>query len=619
MRTSDSAAGGSAPGPRQLIVCCDGTNNTLTGGTHDTNVLKIVGQLAPEDNNQLVYYDPGVGVPDQMPAVGLLNHLTRKRERIAGLAKGKGVYENIAEAYSFLVENYAPGDQVYIFGFSRGAFTARCVAGMVHLFGILRADSKPLILTLIRVYFTTPSDNREEVGKLWGVWTARRALQAKQENEQLAHDTGMAMGAATADDVRTYFVQKKKRKVTRKEVADQVRNGFTSPHGRTAYTHFIGVWDTVESVGMPALSRSITSDGTTRQKEGFRHVRHALSMDEHRRSFTPRLYWDEDYTVDGGGDPAHARSLRQRWFRGAHGDVGGGYDEHEAGLSDQAFRWMIGEAQDCGLRTVPAANRAKARLKPYIAHDPCYDTPWWGVAGLTVRTNVTHVQDGKPRTIAVVTEGAAAERGARIHPAWSVDMLSRDQRFWVALACACLSWLACGWLAHAAFDGRATLGFFDRATAGAFGFDAWQRGFFVDCLRDAAGCTAAPASAPAGFWATIADLVFIAGYSWLLGLLATWAFREMTGYRNPDDAVAPVLALGKAPMFAVAADVVENLLTLLTLWSLPWNNPWVSGALGLGMMSANLVKWAGLGGSLLLVSCGIFATSARPAPAPSRS
>jgi uncharacterized protein (DUF2235 family) len=621
MSTSDSEVKARPPGPRQLIVCCDGTNNTLTGGAHDTNVVKVVGRLAPDENNQLVYYDPGVGVPDQMPAVGFLNQVTRKRERIAGLAHGKGVYENIAEAYSFLAENYAPGDQIYLFGFSRGAFTARCVAGMVHLFGILRADSKPLILTLIRVYFTTPSDNRDEVGKLWGVWTARRALQAKQKNEQLAQDTGMAMGEVTPDDVRTYFTRKKQRKITRKEVADQVRSGFTSPHGRTAHTHFVGVWDTVESVGIPLWSRQITSDGTTRQKNGFRHIRHALSMDEHRRSFTPRLYWDQDYTVDGGLDRADDRSLRQRWFRGAHSDVGGGYDEYEAGLADQAFRWMMAEAQACGLRTVAAPQRADGRsassLKPFIAHDPCYDTPWWGVAGLSVRTNVSHVQDGRAQPLRVLMEGAACEPGARIHPAWSLDMLLRNYRFWLALACACLFWLACGWLAHAAFDAGATSGFFDRAVGGAFGFDAWQRGFFALCVDKRAACTAVP-SAAAGVWAGIADLAFIAAYSWPLGLLATWAFREMTGYRRPDEAVAPVLALGYAPLFAVAADVAENLLTLLTLWSLSWNIPWLSGTFGLLMMLANLAKWTGLGGCLLLVSCGIFATCAPPLPAAAR-
>jgi len=610
MDTSDSAA-------RQIIVCCDGTNNTLTGGTHDTNVLKVIGQLAPERNHQLLYYDPGVGAPDQMPSLGLLNEMNRKRERIAGLAQGKGVYENIAEAYSFLVENYEPGDQIYIFGFSRGAFTARCVAGMVHLFGIIRADNKPLILTLIRVYFSTPSDNHSEIGKKWGVWKARRALESKRKNEQLAHDTGMATGAATADEVKTYFIQKEKRKITRKEVADQVRSGFTSPHGRTAYTHFVGVWDTVESVGIPLLKRRITSDGTTRHKDGFRHIRQALSMDEHRLSFEPRLYWDEDYTAEDVLDPARSRSLRQRWFRGAHSDIGGGYDENETGLSDQSFRWMIGEAAACGLRIDQSAQPVARRSKPYIAHDQCYETPWWGVAGLSVRTNVTHAEDGKDQTIKVLAEGAAAEPGALIYPSWSIDMLLRNRRLWLSMACACIFWLACGWLAYAALEEPDALGFFDRAARGALGFDMWQRDFFARCMSDLAACPAPLVSSAAAFWAVIADLGFIAAYSWLLGLVATWAFREMASHRTPGDPVSIWFALGKAPMYAVVADVAENLLTLLVLWSLPWQNVLLSAILGFAMMLANLVKWAGLGGSLLLLSRGVMATRAPPLARPS--
>jgi uncharacterized protein (DUF2235 family) len=608
MHTNEGAA--TAAGPRQIIVCCDGTNNTLTGGSRDTNVLKLAGRLAPEHEHQLVYYDPGVGVPDQMPPLGMLNELHRKQERIAGLAKGKGVYENIAEAYSFLVDNYAPGDEIYIFGFSRGAFTARCVAGMVHTFGIIRAECKPLILTLIRVYFTTPGGSRGKHGSWWGAWRARRALQKKSKNDQLALDTGMATGKAASADVKAYLAHKQERKVMREEIAEQVRNSFTSSHGRTACTHFVGVWDTVESVGIPLFSRSITSSGFTRNKDGFRHIRQALSMDEHRLSFEPRLYWDEDYTVDDPQDRSNSRSLRQRWFRGVHSDIGGGYDEHEAELSDQAFGWMLAEAVACGLRVPSAALAQRQPVKPRIAHDPCFNTPWWGVAGLSVRTNVTHTTKDEERTIRVITEGAAREPAGRIHPVWNAGALLHNYRFWLALASSCLLALACGWLAYAAFEPKGTLGVFDRSRFGAIELDAWQR--FPACLDDWSRCSHRLQSLPPAFWATVVDFGFIAAYSWLLGLFAAWAFREMAGWRNPDEKVPPLLVLGWAPMIAVAADVIENLLTVVTLWSLYWNNPWISLVLGFFMMLANLAKWIGLGGSALLIACGIFATSARP-------
>jgi uncharacterized protein (DUF2235 family) len=619
MHTSESTPAVTERGARQIIVCCDGTNNTLTGGSRDTNVLKLVGRLAPEQKNQLVYYDPGVGAPDQMPPLGLLNELHRKMERMAGLAKGKGVYENIAEAYSFLVDNYAPGDEIYIFGFSRGAFTARCVAGMVNTFGIIRADSKPLILTLIRVYFTTPVDSQQKDRPWWAARTAQRALRKKTKNEQLARDTGMATGDVAAGDVKTYLAHKKVRKILREEVAAQVRASFTSRHGGAACTHFVGVWDTVESVGVPLFTRSITSSGSTRDKDGFRHIRHALSMDEHRLSFAPRLYWDEDYTVDDPHQPSNSRSLRQRWFRGVHSDIGGGYDENETGLSDQAFSWMLGEAVGRGLRIASVESAPRQRVKPRIAHDPCFDTPWWGVAGLSVRTNVTHTTKGKERTIRVIPEGAAREPAERIHRAWNAEAVLNNYRFWLALVSACLLALACGWLAHAAFDPDGTLGLVDRARLGAIEFDAWQRDFLAACVNDWPACSPRLKSLPPAFWAIVVDFGFIASYSWLLGLFAAWAFKEMAGWRNPDDKVHPLFMLGRAPMIAVAADVSENLLTTLTLWSLYWDNPLISAALGFFMMLANLTKWVGLGGSSLLIACGIFATSARPRHVQSRA
>jgi hypothetical protein len=123
-------------------------------------------------------------------------------------------------------------------------------------------------------------------------------------------------------------------------------------------------------------------------------------------------------------------------------------------------------------------------------------------------------------------------------------------------------------------------------------------------------------SLPPAFWAIVVDFGFIASYSWLLGLFAAWAFKEMAGWRNPGEKVHPLFGLGWAPMIAVAADVSENLLTILTLWSLYWDNPFISAVLGLLMLLANVTKWVGLGGSLLLIACGIFAMSARPRHVP---
>lgn len=616
MGSQHNPAAGVDGTPRQLILACDGTNNTLTGGVHDTNVLKLVGRLAPADNNQLVYYDPGVGSPDQLPPLGLWNEFTRRRERIEGMAKGKGIYENIEEAYLFLVENFRPGDQIYIVGFSRGAFTARCVAGMVNLFGIVRPECKPLLLTLIRVYFSTPNDKAIETAKPWARFTARRAERRKKLNEEVARKTGIADEPAP-QDVLDYLTGKKARRSTRAEVARQVRDNFTSPHGKNAAVHFTGVWDTVESVGIPILSRrSITSDGTTSAKDGLRHIRHALSMDEHRFSFRPRLYWEEDYSIKDPDDPSNTRSLRQRWFRGAHSDVGGGYDVNESGLSDQAYDWMLGEAIACGLRVAPDSAPRQSTRKPYIAHDACFDTPWWGVAGLVVRTNITHSTASGEKRIEVIPEGAADDIDPKIYSVWKAGAKRIDFRFWLALACCIAFWMLCGGLGHAAFHDNAAPDTFAQIAQGAAKLDAWQRTFVRDAwdawrsMHKQPG-PAHPASA--AYWAMLADCAFIAAYSWLLGLGAAWSFKEMACGRNPADKPAPVFRLGLAPMVAVLADVAEDALTILTLWSIPYGS-WPPIVLGALMLLANVVKWLGLAGSLTLLACGILARTGRRQP-----
>jgi len=139
---------------RQLVLLLDGTNNTLTGRIRDTNVLKLYEHLNRcADGSQTLYYDPGVGAPDSLPSTGVLDQAGRWVQRIYGLAYGRGIYENIRDAYLFLMRNWQPGDEIWLFGFSRGAFTARSISGMVHLFGIIDAQHESLLPTLLRVYF----------------------------------------------------------------------------------------------------------------------------------------------------------------------------------------------------------------------------------------------------------------------------------------------------------------------------------------------------------------------------------------------------------------------------------------------------------------------------------
>ncbi len=357
---------------RQLVVCCDGTSNTLTGGQRDTNVVRLVDMLqaggSRSDPDQLVYYDPGVGSPDGLPPTGLLGFLTGPARQVLGLAVGSGIYDNIGEAYLFLCREYGKyetlgaattEDEIYLFGFSRGAFTVRAVAGMVNMFGLIRPEQEQLLPMLLNVYFTPRPDQQATTVK--GLGMVREVI---------------AGG---------------KPQLSRTKIAEQVRMNFTTPIGADARIHFIGVWDTVKSVGVPGLRKEITNDATI-DTGRFTHVRHLLSLDEHRRQFLPRPFT---------GNVRENQSLRQLWVRGVHGDVGGGGNRSEvladgtrrwtvSALSEVTFRWMIAEAQQVGLRHVADAGEAQPGVRVLIDRrvkvtDQLYAVPWWTLTGMALR------------------------------------------------------------------------------------------------------------------------------------------------------------------------------------------------------------------------------------------
>ncbi|HKQ12555.1 MAG TPA: DUF2235 domain-containing protein, partial [Steroidobacteraceae bacterium] len=125
---------------RNLIVCFDGTNNQF--GANDTNVVRLVQSLERVDERQLVYYDPGVGT---LPEPGLLTAMAKRISELFGLAFGVGLTAKIERAYAFLMHNWQPGDRVFLFGFSRGAYTARALGGLLHMFGLLAPSHANLL------------------------------------------------------------------------------------------------------------------------------------------------------------------------------------------------------------------------------------------------------------------------------------------------------------------------------------------------------------------------------------------------------------------------------------------------------------------------------------------
>ena len=254
---------------KKIVVCCDGTNNEY--GAHNTNVVGVFDAIV-RDDEQIGFYDPGVGTFDPLG-----RFIGKRIGKLLGDAFGWGLQQNIEDAYEYLMSHYQTGDKLYLFGFSRGAFTVRSLAGMLHKCGLLQRGSKNLIPYASSMYNT-------------------------RNNEA---------------------------------IADRFQAAFCHP----CKPYFIGVWDTVASLGYLFGRRSF--DATLHRDTPYGY--HAISIDEQRKRFLPSS-WDEDRVADG-------QTVEQVWFPGVHCDVGGSYPE--AGLSDGALMWMLRHADSAGLSLKP--------------------------------------------------------------------------------------------------------------------------------------------------------------------------------------------------------------------------------------------------------------------------
>jgi hypothetical protein len=268
---------------RRLVMCCDGTWNTL-GQLAVTNVRRLYNTLADtamDGEEQLKWYRPGVGTESG----GLAGWL------LGGVA-GVGLSSNVMDAYHWLTTTYRPGDRIALFGFSRGAYTARSLAGLIAACGLID---------------TTCSDEDE-------VWRQIRHVYHRRYRLRRDADQGWR---------------------------DALRFTYDPEQTDPIPVDFIGVWDTVGALGIPdnlgwlnlldPARRHAFHD--VRLNPAVRHGRHAVALDEQRGPFTPTLW----------SDPAPNQDIKQVWFPGSHMDVGGGHPE--TGLSDGALKWMIDESR----------------------------------------------------------------------------------------------------------------------------------------------------------------------------------------------------------------------------------------------------------------------------------
>lgn len=267
---------------KNIVLCLDGTGNQLKA-RGNTNVVQLYQLLDLADPaRQIAYYDPGVGT---FSAQGAWTPWARWITRVAGLAFGSGLRANLAEAYTYLMQHWEPGDRVYVFGFSRGAYTARALAGLLHSAGLLRPGSENLVPYAVRVYARSKQE-----------WTKDDWAQLHKFADVFAQDNGGR---------------------------------------RSVPVEFLGLWDSVKAAG---ILRWDLKWLYTRQLPNVRVVRHAVSIDEKRRPY-------REYAVQ----PKSARpALTEVWFAGVHSDVGGTFDD-DPRLAAITLRWMVEGAAATGV------------------------------------------------------------------------------------------------------------------------------------------------------------------------------------------------------------------------------------------------------------------------------
>jgi len=276
-----------------LVLGTDGTWNkpdqSDRGRQVPSNVVKLVRAVDEHctEIRQQKYYDRGVGTADLF-------------DKFRGGVAGKGLFKNVREAYEWLIEHHNDDkDEIFLFGFSRGAFTARSLAGLLNLLGIPNLRGGPGL---------------REAG-----------AEAKR----------LAKAAATIYRIDSH--------VAREDNAQRFRREHACKDGTVT---MLGVWDTVGALGIPTVG---PIGRLTRKRHGFhdvtlganvRNAYHALAINERRGPFEPTLW--EKY------DPDNGQTVEQVWFPGVHTNIGGGYVD--SGLSDRALFWMIRKAEGLGLR-----------------------------------------------------------------------------------------------------------------------------------------------------------------------------------------------------------------------------------------------------------------------------
>ena len=288
--------------PRRLIALFDGTWNKVQTRTNVERLWKLVAPSDASGVKQICKYVPGVGVE---PGI----------EHLLGGAFGVGLSGNVEEGYKWLSEQWRDGDEIWLFGFSRGAYTARSLGGLIRKCGLLKPDAKGSVTS------------------------------------------------AVVDEAYNYYRNDDKPGVLVNGVDPTAV--WRAKHGaRDVTIRFVGVWDTVGSLGIPGVaswfpfSRSHYAFHDTDLSKIVQYAYQALALDEHRSDFEPTKWTRPDATRQPGESASAWKpeqiEVEQRWFVGAHSDIGGGEQTDGAGhkpdtLPEITLAWMQAKAKGAGL------------------------------------------------------------------------------------------------------------------------------------------------------------------------------------------------------------------------------------------------------------------------------
>ncbi|KAG9097225.1 hypothetical protein FS749_006776 [Ceratobasidium sp. UAMH 11750] len=345
--------------PRSLIVCIDGTSNKYC--SHSTNVVELYSHIVKSDA-QLTYYTSGVGTHKENTG-NPIKYVKRWLDSKFDLAFAWTIEAGIMTAYRWLSDHYQPGDRIFLFGFSRGAYQVRALAGMIATVGLIFPGNHDHIPSAFELYKGYKGDSVDDVD----------AVVARNQTEMPGGPIGL-----------------------NKHKVDTFRATF-SRHDVKVY--FLGVWDTVSSTGF----RRKTLMPLTRKCEHIEHFRHALAIDERRVKFQPE-YVDK---------PEGNHDVKEVWFTGTHSDMcvnfklvsgdyadlshsgGGNVRNNKLNRGAESLVWMMNEAERLGLRLDPT------NLGPDVTHPrviPSLGITWWILEGLTL-TRLSNRSEGMETTM----------------------------------------------------------------------------------------------------------------------------------------------------------------------------------------------------------------------------